>query len=294
MCLLNTVSAKKYSLIYNLEKGSKYYLNVSSNQNIHQEVNGMDIDIKITYGGKTSYEVSDIQDNIMELKVIYETLSFTMESPMMNLNYNSEVDSVSDNPMHNALRAVVGVPFDVKIDNKGKVLSVTGFDNVYSGMVDNFGGNSEMVSQMAESIKKQFGNEAMKNSIAVMTDIFPDSKVEVGDSWEKSVVQNAGMSITTNSNITLTEADNNQWTLQGKSELVSNPDSTMEMNGMTQMFDMKGTSEFTMILDAKSGWIKEGDVVQELEGVVSVEGGQLPAPMEIPMKIKTETNTSSL
>jgi len=66
-----------------------------------------------------------------------------------------------------------------------------------------------------------------------------------------------------------------------------------EANGMTQRFNLNGTSDFHLILDANTGWVIENSISQNIDGSVTLEGGQLPAPMEVPMKIKSATKVTN-
>ena len=74
----------------------------------------------------------------------------------------------------------------MKVDEEGKVLEVTGFDEIINGMVDSMGVDEDMKMQMRASLKDQFNEQELKDQFAQVFMIFPNKEVKVGDSWEKN------------------------------------------------------------------------------------------------------------
>jgi len=294
LCSGSYLSAQKVSLQYNLKQGSVMTVNMNSVQNIHQEIQGMTMDIKMTIGGKTSYTVDKVESGNFFITVSYETLTMKMESAMMNSEYDSQGTIDPNNPMHTALNAIVGSKFQAVMDAKGKVISVSGFEDIMKKLTDSMGGDKEKADQVAAGIKQQFSDESMKSSIETMTAIFPDAPVAVGDTWVVKTITKSGMEINNENTLTLKEATADKWVIEGIVKLVTNSDVIVPTNGMSSRFSLSGDGQQNITMNPSTGWFVEVKQHQLLDGKVAIEGGQLPAPMEIPMKIEGDTQTTTL
>lgn len=294
LCSGSYLSAQKVALQYNLKPGSVMMVNMNSVQNIHQEVQGMSMDIKMTVGGKTAYTVDKVESGNYYLTVSYETLTMKMESAMMNMDFDSQGTIDPNNPMHTAMNAIVGSKFQVVMDSKGKVSSVTGFDNIMKKLTDSMGGNQAMADQLAASIKQQFSDESIKSSIETMTAIFPDAPVAVGETWVVKTTTQAGMVINNENTLTLKEASADKWVIEGALKLNTNSEVVVPTQGMSSRFSLNGAGNQNITMNPTTGWFVEVKQHQLLDGKVALEGGQLPAPMEIPMKIEGDTQTTTM
>lgn len=286
--------AQKVSLKYNFKEGAKFVANQTSVQKIHQDVMGNSMDITVTVVAKTSYAVLKTDKEQTTLEMTYEALAMKMESPMMNMEYDSNGTVDANNPMHTAFGAIVGKKFLMVMDNRGKIASVTGFEQVMTDLVSRFNGNKEMADQIAASVKQQFSDEALKGSMEMMTAIFPENPVAVGESWVVKTVLRTGMELNSENTLTLKSAADGKWVISGISKLATNSEATVQTQGMDSHFSLTGSAQYEMVLDAATGWLVENSINQTIDGKVSLEGGQLPSAMEIPMKIESQTKMTNI
>lgn len=293
-CVAMFAQAQKVSLRYNFKEGAMFYANQTTVQNIHQDIMGNAMDIKMTVDARTSYSVLKVENDVATVEVTYESLGMKMESPMMNMAYDSKGEIDANNPMHTALRTIVGKKFVMVMDKYGKVSSVTGFEKVMDELVAKFNGNKEMAEQIAASVKQQFSDEAMKSSMEMMTAIFPENPVSVGESWVVNSVLRSGMEINSQNTLTLKSAVDGKWVISGAADLATNSEATIQTQGMDSHFSLTGKAQYEMVLDAATGWLQQSSVNQVIDGKVSLEGGQLPSAMEIPMKIESQTKMTNI
>ncbi len=293
MLSISTVFAQKIDLKYNLKQGQSYTLNQNSNQLIHQEMGGMVNDMTIQVKGKTLFVVNEVFPTYYNLTVKYENMLFSMKSSMMNVEFDSQNLSETPNPMQQALGAMIGEPFSVKMDRKGKILEVAGFDSIMTKMSSSIQGDKQMAKQVVAGLKDQYGDEAMKSSLSVLTALFPETPVAKGETWTIETKMSTGMKLTSTNTITLNELTNNSWKLSGVSQVASDKDATSQNGGMTQHFDLKGNGTFDLEVNSETGWLISNESKQTIEGIVTIEGGQLPSAMEIPMKIESQSTITN-
>jgi hypothetical protein len=288
------LSAQKVSLQYNLKAGNVFKLNQNVLQNIHQDINGMSMDIKMTMTAQTVYTVDKVENSNYYLTISYESLAMKMESMMMNMSYDSKDTASQNNPLQAGLSAVVGSKFNAVMDNKGKVLSVSGYDAIVKKITDKMAGDDQKLQQATSLVNQQFSDENMKSSIETMTAIFPENPVAIGESWTVKILTRSTMEIANECTYTLKEADAGKWVLEGANKLSTNGEQAVATNGMNAHFLLSGDGKQNIILNSSTGWMVEAKQHSVIDGKVSIEGGQLPAAMEVPMKIEMDVQATSL
>lgn len=294
LMIVGATYAQKYELKFNLTPGANWKAKQLSIMDINQQVMGMSNDMKMTIEAITAYTVDKVVEGNFYLTFTYDAMLMKIESPMMNMSYDSKEPVNAQNPLSTTLGSMIGEKFEVVMDSKGKVMSVNGFDRIMGKMMKSTGGDQSTKDQVVASIKQQFGDEAIKGSIEMSTALFPATMVGIGDTWIVESMVPANVQLKSKSTLTLKDVKDGKWYLEGTSVLNSNKDAGIQANGMTQHMDLKGTSAFKTEISSTTGWVVESVVNQDIEGVVVVEGDQLPSSMEIPMKIKGTTTVTAM
>ena len=88
---------------------------------------------------------------------------------------------------------------------------------------------------------------------------------------------------------TLNKVDNGKAYLSVNSRLSTDPDTPLEMQGMLLTYAMEGNQTGETVIDLKTGMAISSSINQDVNGIMTMEGGQLPEPTEVPMGIKSET-----
>ncbi len=92
-----------------------------------------------------------------------------------------DTDSPSEDEL-DPFSALVGLSITARITNRGKVLEVSGFDELMDSISSDMSGPE--AAQMKELMRSSFGNEAMTSMLQQITPILPEDAVGVGDSWK--------------------------------------------------------------------------------------------------------------
>ncbi|MCU4165176.1 DUF6263 family protein [Carboxylicivirga caseinilyticus] len=280
-------------LRYNLEVGKKYGLKQLTSQNITQSIQGMAQNIKNTFGGDITVTIKSKDGDVYTSDLIYESLIFKMESPMFSMGYDSTDENQEENAMSGMFKIMVGHVFSMKFNHKGEVLEVTGFADVLEKMQSEAVGQS-MAGAVQESLKGQFSDESMKQNMGTMLIVYPNDKPAAGLTWNKTMEQSGALPVTSVFNYKVTSATGTVVEMEGTGTMTTKEGFSQETMGMTQHFDLNGNISMTAKIDAKTGWPVSIKQTQTLEGNISIESPQLPAPMEVPMSIKGESTYTAL
>jgi len=253
-------------LKFGFEKGKAY--DYETILNMDQEANGqkMQMDMTVYY----SMQVMSDDGDTKTISSTYERFKMSAGAGGMNIEIDSDKplpefggdeDKAKGMKMLNGLLgAIKGRKFIMKVNREGKVLEVTGFEDMAKSMVDSMGLDEKAKAEVIKSFNQQFNGQKVKDQFERIIYIFPNKEVKVGDSWEKKTTSMGPMGGNYTSKYTVTEIEGDMVTLEEKSII----------EGEADGFDTKGTVTGTLIIDSRSGLIVNAD--QDMKIDLSKDG----------------------
>jgi hypothetical protein len=258
-CQSTKTSTASKMLKFNFEKGKSYDYEMI--MNMDQEVMGQKIKMDMTM-----YYTLDVKEAEGDTKIItstYDRFKMAMDmGSMMSIDMDTDkplVESEGTDPRKDPMKmvnrlfsAIKGRQFQLKVNAEGKVLEVTGMQELASSIIDSMGLDQdapEMKEKMREAFSKQFNDADVKSQFERILYIFPNKEVKVGDSWEKNTSMSGQMPAKYNSTYTVKEIEGDMVTLEENSKITSSNEK-MEMDGK-----VKGT----LIVDSRSGLVVSAD-----------------------------------
>jgi hypothetical protein len=269
-------SSASKMLKFNFEKGKGYDYELITNMD--QEIMGqtMQMDMSFYY----SMDVAEDDGTIKTITTAIERFKMKMNMAGMNIDIDTdkplpslgETDDGKD-PMkmlNGLFGAIKGQKFSMKVDAEGKVLELTGFENMANNIVDSMSFDEEQSRQLKEKFNQQFNSEKMKSQLGRMFYIFPNKEVKVGDSWQKISDVSGDMAGNYNSTYKVTDIEGDMVTLEENTKVES---------GQEKM-NLKGDIKGTIVVDSRSGLLVNAD--QDMRMTTDVGGKNFD------MKLKTK------
>ncbi|GAB7088705.1 DUF6263 family protein [Marinifilum fragile] len=284
------VQAKKYKLALNLEVGKEYIQKSNAKMTITQNFNGMPIEIGMNIKGDYVFKVIGAENDQYDMEVKYRTVEMEMESAQGKSSFSSNKASEQD-IMSTMLSRMIDKPFKMIMGQNGKVIEITGIDNLFGGMFEGFDITQQQKDQILAQLKQSYGEKAFKGSFEQITAIYPKGKVKLGKKWTTETNIEAGMSVHVTTNFELKAANTEYFLLHGEGDLSSNPNSPfVKQNGMDMKILLDGNLTSDIKIDRKTGWIIDATIVQNLSGNTELKAGeQMPEGMSIPMTVKSKS-----
>jgi hypothetical protein len=286
----STGKGRKVLLRLNLQKGKSYKLSFTTEQKITQSIMGRRQRIEQSMGFGFTFQVLAVdRKGTAETKVIYHYVRYKMHGARgMKIDYDSANPPTGKLPvMARPYAALKGQSFTMKITTMGKVIDVKGVDAIVTHMVTSLGippGPRRATVEMA--IRKQFGNQPVKEMMENMMAIYPKKKVGVGAVWNKTVVLKTGFPSIITTSYSLKQLKKDVAVLEVDSTVKPNPAvSSTTMGAMTMKYSLRGTQKGTMHMVLKTGLTARADIRQNLSGSVTMSGGRLGRGLTMPMKI---------
>jgi len=239
-----------------LKKGQKFVQQISGNVVISQQVMGQSIDSKIDMASVNTIEVKDIKDTGYSLAYTITKLKMNMSAMGQDMNYDSDKKD-NDSTMGKGMSKLLNNPKNIDIDLMGKVTNNTKDTN-----------DTNSDGDMMTGLQNMLGNP---DAFLVIP-----SKAKVGYSWSDSVNKDDTKSNTT---YTIKELKGNDATVSVKG--------TMQVSQKAQTQNMEFTSNSTgsfkgdLIVDIKTGIVKQRNSSVETTGTVDIMGQQIPMTTKV-------------
>lgn len=176
-------SAQQVTLRWKYEEGTELAYRVSS----HNETElPMDQGISVFEQAQTMrWSVLEVAPNgDATLRITTERVQMNMESPMLNLAYDSETDEVPDNPQAKIFSAMVGKSYTIVIGPEGTVKSLEGMDQVREAVLEAMG--PDMAGMADAMIGQMLNDETMTSVMQQGIQTFPERAMGPGDTWDTS------------------------------------------------------------------------------------------------------------
>ncbi|MBF0597397.1 DUF6263 family protein [Faecalibacter rhinopitheci] len=250
----------KYDFRYNLEKGKTYPLTLTI-KGTHSASDGKQ-DVKMSNESKKSieYTVKDIKDGVYTLEVKSKHYSEKMTDPTgKSISYDTNSSKPADKDVAvswNIYKAMVGKPYTMKIDQKGKVIAVDGLDNIRKQIENSVKNQLSAEEQkfISEILKNSLNKEAISAQFEETMNIYPNKKLKLNESWsDKQNINQGPMKGSTDLTRTLANVDtkNTKITVKGTQKLSGSE----SQEGMKMSANANADVNGTILIDTQSGWI---------------------------------------
>ncbi|MEM6298637.1 MAG: DUF6263 family protein [Bacteroidota bacterium] len=287
--LLFPISLKKVELGLNLKKGETYSQAYTSKTMVTQNIYGTEQVIEMEIFANMDYRVKKVKKDRYDLAVSYTNLKMKMGQPTGDLIFSS--DGKRDDAASRLFASMIDKEFDVEMLRNGRIVTIENLDKLFDTMMESFDDIPDaQKEQLMASLKGAYGEEAFKGNIEMITAIFPDQAVEVGESWKNTIDLESGMAATLANTFTLIEVNENEIRVDGISDFATkDQDAYTDINGMPTKYNLSGTMKASYALAPETNWVMEGVIEQDFSGDVEIKDNpRIPGGMTIPMKTETK------
>jgi hypothetical protein len=281
--------AKKVQLQYQLKAGNQFAYTLAVSQDIAQEMMGQSqtttVGSSLTYSFKV-LEVLPGGTYRMEGKLTEYTMN--TNTPMGEMKYNSTTDKeIPDFAMSVAL--TLNEAFLFTLSTAGKITEVLAPAGLAEKIEKAMGENQDMSAQMMAGVAGGAGTaESFTKSVNGFFLNYPAEPIAVKKAFSNENKVENMVVFNTKTDYTLTGASKTENEIGVTAVItMADPSASMEVQGMNITYELSGGKQGTFTTDAVTGLFTKGESVTNISGVVSIESPQLPAPMSIPMSIKS-------
>lgn len=287
----------KYNLKLNLAKGKTYFLKVLTDQRITQTVMDQKTTGKEKIGVTYSYTgESNDPNGDMLIKVVYHAFMQEIESAQGKMSYNSANPADKDNPFAKLYSSLLNKGFKMKITPSGKVLQLSGVDELLKGLVNSMDlppqADKKQVEQM---VKMQFGDNSIKEMMENLMQVYPDNPVAIGDSWSRTFTLTKGFPAILENVWTLKEVKNGRAIVSQLTKIKGMNLPEQKDGPPAPKYKISGEQSGTFEIDMASGWVQKSLLNQKISGKIEVaKSAQVKQAMTIPISMESTITTEAV
>ncbi len=243
---INIKPAKDSVLLkFNFQKGKIYNYTMMLDAVRKKDDRKMGTMMKWNY----DMQVVDESKGLKTLKTTYKRIDMTMDAgndQKMDFSSEKQVDAMDFMQMPSKMFGIIkGKSFTMQVNQKGEVVSVSGFDKIGEAVITEMNLPDEMKPMIRQNFQKQFNDDAVKQMFSQSFNALPNKYVKVGDSWK------ANASLTT-----LKQDISTVYTvrsIKGSRILLTGTSKLKSPEGQNT-----GTQTSKLIIDAKTGVMLDG------------------------------------
>lgn len=263
---------KAFALRFNPQHGSQYDATWISKTTMNQKIMDQQVEMNMTFELKGNYDITREGDNIKML-LVYDKLAMNMKVMGQEVVLSSD-DKDSTNPMSTMLKAIRGKSLSIWMQSDGKVLKVSGAEEMLKDL--------PVSPEDRGSVADLMGEEAIKNMIEQSFGFYPKQAVKQGDTWNTIMNLNQPYPIQCSANYTLLKVEGKKASLHIDGSLKADVVSDSLPGDAKFNFDINGSFTGTSEVDTDSGMPLSYAVQQKMGGTMEI-GGQ-----KVPLSIQTE------
>ncbi len=275
------------NLQFNPAVGSKYRMEMKTDQSIEQEVMGKKMELENISDYTMLYEINKADGENKELKMTFERMKSVQKTMGKEMVMDSDKIDTTD-AASKIIGAIKGATFEMLITKKGEVKNIKGMDILMQKMINSAGENlpAEIQTQMAEGIKAMMNDEMLKSLAEQSFKIFSDKAVKPGDSWISKIETRSVLDMITETTYTLKKIENGIATLDIKSAITPLGKEKM-IEGTKVETSITGTQTGTMELEVATGMTLSSNIVQKIDSKMKANGTEIPIKINGTTTVKT-------
>lgn len=179
-------------------------------------------------------------------------------------------------------KALVGNTLNLKMTEAGKVISITGFDPIYTKVTASVSPLIKEAAQktaFAKSFKESFNEKILKEQFTKNLLLIPAKGAKIGDKWTESENATPDGKIKLSTNYTLKSVDNGIVTIAVSGGIPAKSDKKTQ-DGITRSMTSELSQNGTITLDQNTGWIKNQNIAVKTSQTETLSDGKQKQTMK--------------
>ena len=179
-------------------------------------------------------------------------------------------------------KALVGNKLNLKMTETGKVISITGFDEVYKKVSAAVAGTIKEQKDRTgfiNSFKQSFNEKILKDQLSKNLVLIPAKGAKVGEKWTESENATPDGKIKLTTTYTLKSVDNGTAQISVAGGIPKKSDKQSN-EGMTRTMTSELSQNGTIILDQNTGWVKNQNIAVKTTQTETISDGKQAQTMK--------------
>ncbi len=264
-----------------------YQYEVSSESEIEMEIDNKEITTSNNTEAAVTYTIVKDSSGDFVFHIKYDRISIRSRSGDNETVASVSQGSIPLTPIEKMLYVLKDANLTGRVSTAGQLKHLEGYDEIGQKIIAQFDENDVVGRKTAlAQWERKAGNNLVRNNIQQLFQLFPDSAVRVGDSWNLASKQVSEFSINLINTFTL-KAINKEIALITATGKISNNNTSEEIPGYGQITtSFEGDQESRFELEAQTGMLLNCESKAKAKGNVNIMGREVPVKIKNSIVIK--------
>lgn len=279
-------SAGVITQTFKLEKGKTYPLTTYQRDvKTMTDPQGKSITATSESTDEMNFVVNDIKGNVydMTLNLVAKRNSQSAQGKTVVVDTKLAIPKEDDLKMiWNVNKALTGNKLAMKMDTKGNVISITGFDAVYTKVSNAVGTLVKDTNQKASvvaSLKESFNEKVLKDQFHKNLMIIPKKGVKIGEKWSTSENADPSGSVKVTSNYVMKSLGNGAAEIAVTGGIPKKTEKKAQ-GPITHSLSSELVQNGTIKFDESTGWITNQNITVKATQIETISDGKQSQSMK--------------
>ncbi len=232
-----------------------------------------------------SFTVNDVKGDIydMSINLISKRSSQTAEGKTISVDTKQAAPKEDQLKLiWNINKALVGNKLSMKMDSKGNVISITGFEPIYTKIntaLSSIIKDSKERAGIISGLKQSFNEAILKDQFNKNLVILPKKGVKIGEKWVTSENASPDGSVKVNSNYQLKSVGNGMVEIGVTGGIPKKSDKATK-DGITHSLSNELTQTGNIKFDQNTGWIHHQNISVVTTQIETISDGKQSQSMK--------------
>ncbi|CAM3003482.1 hypothetical protein DRF59_17515 [Chryseobacterium flavum] len=284
---------------FKLEKGKTYPLTTYQRDvKTMTDPQGKSITATSESTDEMNFTVNDIKGNVydMTLNLVAKRSSQSAQGKTIVVDTKLPIPKEDDLKMiWNINRALTGNKLTMKMDTKGNVISITGFDAVYTKISNAIGTLIKDANEKASviaSLKETFNEKVLKDQFNKNLTIIPKKGAKIGEKWTTTENADASGAIKVTSNYVLKSLGNGAAEITVTGGIPKKTEKKTQ-GPITHSLSSELAQNGTIKFDQSTGWITNQNINVVTTQIETISDGKQSQSMKSVSKSSVMVNPSA-
>lgn len=256
-----------------LKAGQKFQTDNTVKTVTSMEMMGQQMEIKADVTVNRQLDIKEKKESMYNIVSTIKRMVTTADMMGQSMSYDSDKTEDTASEMGKIFRDKINVPADLEMNDEGKITPLPKQDN----KTEDASGMSSMMASLGAGADETILTDDVFHLMPV--------KIKTGTTWSDSIIAE-GLKTYRDYTVKSVQGNEATVTISGKQLM----DKKMDNQGMEMTLVMENKITGEMLVDAKSGVIKQRTLTSEGTGNMEMMGQQVP----MTTKVETTSVTKSL
>lgn len=259
-------SAGVYKQSFKLEKGKTYPFTTYQKQKVTMTApNGEKETMTSETTDAVSFTVDNINNGIYDMTINFLSKKTAQTAQGKTVTIDTQKAAPKEEELKNKWtldKAMINNKLNMKMDENGKIISITGFDPVYdkfSKTINALTKEAELRKGLLAQAKAGFNEEMLKDQFSKNIMILPKKGAKIGEKWSISEPASADGKVKITTNYTLEKVENGVAEISVTGGIPKQSDKATQ-KGITHTMSSEFSQNGNLKFDISTGWIINQDI----------------------------------